>query len=73
MFSGDFDRAYTIAVHSRPAGREAQGSAPSGEPQMTMEAKWVGPCKAGQKPGDMMMSNGMKMNVLEMTGGARKK
>jgi hypothetical protein len=38
-----------------------------------VEAKWVGPCKAGQKPGDMMMPNGMKMNVLEMTGGARKK
>jgi hypothetical protein len=31
-----------------------------------MEAKWLGPCKAGQKPGDMVMPGGQTMNVLEM-------
>ncbi len=25
--------------------------------RMTQEAKWLGPCKAGQKPGDVIMSN----------------
>jgi hypothetical protein len=38
-----------------------------------MEAKWIGPCKADQKPGDMVMSNGMKMNVLDMMSGRGKK
>jgi hypothetical protein len=33
---------------------------------MKLEAKWLGACAAGQKPGDMMMGNGMKMNVLEL-------
>ena len=39
----------------------------AGQPtHMTIEAKWLGPCKADQKPGDIVMANGMKMNVLEM-------
>jgi hypothetical protein len=33
---------------------------------MTMDAKWLGPCAADQKPGDFIMSNGMKINVPEM-------
>lgn len=39
---------------------------------MTILAKWLGPCVAGQKPGDVMMGNGMKMNVLDIQkmGGA---
>ena len=35
-------------------------------------AKYLGPRANGQKPGDVMMGNGMKMNVLEIQkmGGA---
>jgi hypothetical protein len=33
---------------------------------MTIAAKWVGPCPAGQRPGDMTMGNGMTINVLDM-------
>ena len=33
---------------------------------MKLDAKWLGPCEAGQKPGDMMMANGMTINVLDM-------
>ncbi len=33
---------------------------------MTIEAKWLGACKAGQRPGDIMMGNGMKMNIRDM-------
>ena len=33
---------------------------------MTMEARWTGPCTAGQKPGDIIMGNGMKMNVRDL-------
>ena len=30
-----------------------------------MVAKWVGPCKSDQKPGDVIV-NGQKMNLLSM-------
>ena len=33
---------------------------------MTIEAKWLGPCKADQKPGDMIMGSGMKMNINDL-------
>ncbi|MFM8412785.1 MAG: DUF3617 domain-containing protein [Alphaproteobacteria bacterium] len=36
------------------------------EAKMTIEAKWLGPCEAGQKPGDMMLPGGMKMNMGDM-------
>jgi hypothetical protein len=29
---------------------------------MTINAKWLGPCKPGQKPGDIVMPGGMKIN-----------
>jgi hypothetical protein len=73
VISGDFNSAYTVQVNStRQGGRPMPGAAPGGEMQMTIAAKWLGPCAAGQKPGDVMMGNGMKMNVLELqkAGGA---
>jgi hypothetical protein len=33
---------------------------------MTMSAKWLGPCAADQRPGDMIMPNGMKINILDL-------
>ena len=36
---------------------------------MTIEAKWTGACKPDQKPGDVIMGNGMKMNVSDMQKG----
>jgi len=33
---------------------------------MTITAKWLGPCAAGDKPGDVIMSNGVKMNVIDL-------
>ena len=35
-------------------------------PPATLGAKWLGPCAADQKPGDMIMPNGMKMNIQSM-------
>ena len=32
----------------------------------TIEAKWLGACKPDQKPGDIMMPGGMKMNIKDM-------
>jgi hypothetical protein len=60
--SGDFSTAYRMeskSTYNPPLMGRAEGAS-------VMEAKWIGPCKADQKPGDMVMSNGMKMNVLDM-------
>jgi hypothetical protein len=37
------------------------------------EARWLGVCEAGQVPGDMILGNGMKMNMLKIMGAAEKK
>jgi hypothetical protein len=67
VVSGSFDSAYTIKVAStRSGGQPMPGMAPGAETHMTIEAKWLGACAAGQKPGDVVMSNGMSMNVLDM-------
>ncbi len=63
QIDGDFDSAYTVKVTS------SHPSAPGGMPKettMTMEAKWMGPCKPDQKPGDMIMPGGIKMNVRDL-------
>ena len=73
VVSGDFNSAYTVQINStRQGGRPMPGVAPGTESHMTIAAKWLGPCVAGQKPGDVMMGNGMRMNVLELqkAGGA---
>ena len=62
VISGDFNTAYRMeskSTYSPPLMGRAEGTS-------AMEARWVGPCKADQKPGDMVMPNGMKMNVLDM-------
>ena len=65
VITGHFDQSYTVKITStRTGGATPSGASP--ETHMTIEAKWLGPCKPGQKPGDIIMSNGMKMNVLEM-------
>jgi hypothetical protein len=61
--TGDFNSAYTV---NRP--RTAKGG-PAGiarDSTTTIEAKWLGACKPDQKPGDIMMPGGMKMNVKDM-------
>ena len=69
VFTGDFDSAYTVAVTSMP-GRAGAGAGPGGQPQMTMEAKWLGPCREGQKPGDIIMPGGIKLNIRTLAVGA---
>ena len=61
--TGDFNSAYTVKSTSRTEG------GPSGMPRdstTTVEAKWLGACKSDQKPGDIVMPGGMKMNILEL-------
>jgi hypothetical protein len=73
VITGSFDSAYTMEITSkRRGGPPVPGMAPGGESHMTVSAKWLGPCAAGQRPGDMIMGNGMKMNILDLKkmGGA---
>lgn len=60
--SGDFGSSYRMESHTTyepPMAGRAKGSA-------IVQAKWLGPCKAGQKPGDMVMPNGKTMNFMDM-------
>jgi hypothetical protein len=70
VIAGDFNSAYTVEVTSkREGGHPIPGVAPGGETHMKIAAQWVGACAAGQRPGDIVMSNGMTMNVLDMQKG----
>ena len=60
VVTGSFDSAYTMTVTSK--GEALQG----GGTTVTYSAQWLGPCAADQKPGDMIMANGTKMNIIEM-------
>ena len=62
VITGSFDSEYTATMTSQGEGQ------PTG-PTATMNAKWLGPCAADQKPGDMIMPNGMKINILNIQKG----
>jgi hypothetical protein len=60
--TGDFNSAYTVktTAHSEHA--------PPGMPSdstTTIEAKWLGACKPDQKPGDIVMPGGFKVNIKD--------
>ena len=68
VVSGDFNSAYTVKINSRREGGPPIPNMPA-ETTMSIAAKWLGACKADQKPGDVIMANGMKMNVTDMQRG----
>jgi hypothetical protein len=60
---GDFNSAYTVNATSHT------DKGPGGKPLDTttaIEAKWLGACKPDQKPGDIVMPGGIKMNIKDM-------
>jgi Protein of unknown function (DUF3617) len=59
VVTGSFDSEYTMTMTSQAEGQPA-GRA------ISMSAKWLGPCAADQRPGDMIMPNGTKMNITDM-------
>jgi Protein of unknown function (DUF3617) len=60
LITGSLDSAYTMAV-------TAQSDAmPGGKMSMAVTAKWLGACTADQKPGDIVMAGGLKLNILDM-------
>jgi hypothetical protein len=60
VITGSFDSAYTMTVTSQSP------ALPDGKMTMTMEGRWLGPCAADQKPGDIIMGDRIKLNILDM-------
>lgn len=55
VVTGSFDSAYSMTVTAEGDDLPAT--------KMTMDGKWLGACAAGQKPGDVIMANGVKVNI----------
>ena len=62
--TGDFNSAYTMK-NTRHAEGLMLGKG-GVDRTSTFEARWLGACKADQKPGDIVMPDGLKMNVKDM-------
>jgi hypothetical protein len=58
VVTGSLDSAYSMTV-------TAEGGALP-PVKMTMDGKWLGACVAGQQPGDVIMANGVKVNIPEL-------
>jgi len=59
VITGKFDSAYQVETRSTydpPMAGVKEASA-------LVRAHWLGPCKADQKPGDMILPNGRKLNI----------
>lgn len=63
ILTGNFDSAYRVESESRfePAMMGMSGD------KSVIEARWVGPCKDGQEPGDIITAEGQKMNILKQS------
>lgn len=59
VITGKFDSAYNIeskSTYDPPVGDKTEG-------QAVIEAKWTGPSKADQHPGDMVLTSGLIVHV----------
>jgi len=61
--TGNYDSAYQAHLVSRTQDESADDP-PSSD--LTLEAKYLGPCKSGQVPGDIIMMGGMKINLKDV-------
>ena len=60
VITGKFDTAYKVESKSTfepPLKGKTEGTA-------VMEAKWTGPCKSNQKPGDVILPSGAKVSSV---------
>ena len=64
VFTGGFETAYRGEIRTRYSPPLADRK----DSLTIIEARWSGPCKADQKPGDMIMPNGMKINIKQISG-----
>jgi hypothetical protein len=59
--SGDLNSAYSVTTTSHTEG----GPANLRDVATRIDAKWLGPCKEGQRAGDIVMPGGLKFNVKD--------
>jgi hypothetical protein len=64
VITGSFDSGYTMVMTSVVKGVPTPRN-------VTMSAKWLGPCAAGQRPGDVIMANGKTFNIIDMERAVR--
>jgi hypothetical protein len=67
--SGRFDTAYQVDIDSKyepPLLGMREGKA-------TVKAKWTGPCRPGQRAGDMTLPGGMTVNIFDAQKSAPKR
>ena len=69
VFTGRFDSAYKADIKST----YEPPMAGMREASTVIEAKWLGSCQAGQKPGDLLIPGMPNMNMKDMMKGAPKK
>ena len=60
--TGDFNSAFTVKSTTHT---ERGDSGPKYDNATTIEARWLGACKPDQKPGDIVMPGGFKLNVKD--------
>jgi hypothetical protein len=60
--AGDYNSAYTVTTRSHSEG----GPASLRDVTTKIDAKWLGACQEGQKPGDIVMPGGYKLNVKDV-------
>jgi len=61
VISGDFESTYQADIRARyspPLMGMTEG-------RSVMNAKWLGPCRAGQRPGDIVMPGGSTINIYD--------
>ena len=63
--TGDFNSKFTAVMNVSTAGAPLDTA--HNTQRTIFTTTWLGPCKAGQKGGDVIMSNGVKVNVLDAT------
>jgi len=59
--TGDFNSAYTVTTNAHLE----KGPDSLRDTTTKIEAKWLGNCKPGQKPGDIVMPGGFKLNLKD--------
>jgi hypothetical protein len=59
--TGDFNSAYIVKFTSH-----TEGAVGAHDIASSIEAKWLGACKPDQKPGDVVMPGGLKMNIHDI-------
>ena len=69
VISGNFETTYQAEIQAKYAPPLMGMS----EGRSVMNAKWLGPCRPGQRAGDITMPGGNTINLYDAPGGAPKK